>query len=75
MKVKRYYDGVNIEEHINLVDGVTTNTSYVAEAEVTDYDSFINKSIDSSIFTLGLKPNSLLAFEISGHLLNGSLPG
>lgn len=48
MKVKRYYDGVNIEEHINLVDGVTTNTSYVAEAEVTDYDSFINKSIESS---------------------------
>jgi len=48
MKVKKYYDGVNIKEHIDLVEGVTTNTSYIADAGITDYNSFIEKSIESA---------------------------
>tara|TARA_Y100001937_G_scaffold45416_2_gene63811 strand:+ start:13404 stop:14087 length:684 start_codon:yes stop_codon:yes gene_type:complete len=46
MRTKIYYDGVNISKYINQVEGVTTNTSYVASAGITDYNLFIEKSLD-----------------------------
>ena len=48
MKTKIYYDGVNIKEFINEVDGVTTNTSYIASAGITDYNKFINESVEAA---------------------------
>ena len=48
MKTKIYYDGVNIKEFIDQVDGVTTNTSYIASAGITDYNKFIDESIEAA---------------------------
>ena len=36
-KCKIFYDGVNIEKYIDEVDGVTTNTSFIAEANITKF--------------------------------------
>ena len=47
MSTKIYYDGVNISKYINQVDGVTTNTSYIASAGITDYNLFIEESLDA----------------------------
>ena len=41
LKFKIYYDGVNIKKYLDKVDGVTTNTSYIAGAKITDYNKFI----------------------------------
>ena len=46
MKTKKYYDGVNIEKYIDKVEGVTTNTSYIASAGITDYNIFMDKSLE-----------------------------
>ena len=46
MKTKKYYDGVNIEKYIDKVEGVTTNTSYIASAGITDYNTFMDKSLE-----------------------------
>ena len=45
LKFKIYYDGVNIKKYLDKVDGVTTNTSYIAGAKITDYNKFIKKSM------------------------------
>jgi transaldolase len=44
-KCKIFYDGVNIKDFIDQVDGVTTNTSFLAAAEITDYNKFIEESL------------------------------
>ena len=44
-KCKIFYDGVNIAKYIDEVDGVTTNTSFIAEANITDYNKFIDESL------------------------------
>tara|TARA_A100001201_G_scaffold41370_1_gene42392 strand:- start:32 stop:709 length:678 start_codon:yes stop_codon:yes gene_type:complete len=43
--MKIYYDGVNIKKYIDRVDGVTTNTSYIASAGIIDYNAFLEKSL------------------------------
>ena len=48
MKTKIYYDGVNIKEFIDQVDGVTTNTSYIASAGITNYNKFIDESVEAA---------------------------
>ena len=48
LKFKTFYDGVNIRKYINDVDGVTTNTSYIAGAKITDYNKFIEKSLKAA---------------------------
>ena len=60
MKTKIFYDGVNIKKYINEVDGVTTNTSYIAEAGVTDY----NKFIDDCLEIVGDKP---ISFQVTSR--------
>tara|TARA_R100001463_G_scaffold135530_1_gene198985 strand:- start:827 stop:1528 length:702 start_codon:yes stop_codon:yes gene_type:complete len=48
LKFKVFYDGVSIRKYINDVDGVTTNTSYIAGAKITDYNAFIEKSLKAA---------------------------
>jgi len=64
MKTKIFYDGVNIKDHIDDVDGVTTNTSYIADAGITDY----NKFIDVSLTAVGGKP---ISFQVTARTLSG----
>jgi len=47
LKFKVFYDGVNIEQYIDQVDGVTTNTSYIAGAKITEYNKFIETSMEA----------------------------
>ena len=61
---KIFYDGVNIAKYINQVVGVTTNTSYIAEAGITDY----NKFIDESLEIVGGKS---ISFQVTERTLDG----
>lgn len=61
MKIKIYYDGVNIKKYIDRVEGVTTNTSYIAGAGISDYNLFI----DESLKAVGTKPISFQVTEPS----------
>ena len=63
-KCKIFYDGVNIAKYIDEVDGVTTNTSFIAEANITDY----NKFIDESLKIVKEKP---ISFQITERTLKG----
>jgi len=45
LKFNIFYDGVNIKNYINDVDGVTTNTSFIAAAKITNYNKFIEESL------------------------------
>ncbi len=58
MKTKLYYDGVNIKKYIDGVEGVTTNTSYIASAGITDYNAFIEQSLED----VGGKP---ISFQVT----------
>ena len=62
MKTKIYYDGVNIQDFIEEVDGVTTNTSYIADAGINDY----NKFIDETLQIVGDKP---VSFQVTARTL------
>ncbi len=62
MKTKIYYDGVNIEKYIEKVEGVTTNTSYIASAGITDYNAFMEKSLE----TVNGKP---ISFQVTSQNL------
>ena len=64
MKCKIFYDGVNIKKYIDEVDWVTTNTSYIAEAGITDY----NKFIDESLEIVGGKS---ISFQVTERTLDG----
>lgn len=48
LKFNVFYDGVSIEKYIDRVDGVTTNTSYIAAAGITDYNAFIKQSLEAA---------------------------
>ena len=62
MKTKIYYDGVNIQDFIEEVDGGTTNTSYIADAGINDY----NKFIDETLQIVGDKP---VSFQVTARTL------
>ena len=62
--MKIFYDGVNIAKYIDEVDGVTTNTSYIAQAGITDY----NKFIDECLNIVGDKP---ISFQVTERNLEG----
>ena len=64
MNTKIYYDGVNIDHFIHEVDGVTTNTSYIAGEGITDYNKFIQWSLD----VVGDKP---ISFQVTERSLEG----
>lgn len=64
LKFKIYYDGVNIKKYLDKVDGVTTNTSYIAGAKITDYNKFIEKSMK----TIKNKP---ISFQVTDRTLEG----
>jgi len=65
LKFKVFYDGVNIEKYIDEVDGVTTNTSYIAGAKITDY----NKFIETSMKAVKGKPISFQVTETDMQLM------
>lgn len=58
--IKIFYDGTHITDHIDkhFVQGVTTNTSYVSAAGITDYKSFMQQSME----VVGEKP---ISFQIT----------
>ena len=64
MKCKIFYDGVNIAKYINQVVGVTTNTSYIAEAGITDYNKFIDESLE-------LVGGKSISFQVTERTLSG----
>tara|TARA_B100001094_G_C18176684_1_gene798263 strand:+ start:2004 stop:2705 length:702 start_codon:yes stop_codon:yes gene_type:complete len=64
LKFQMYYDGVNIRKYINEVDGVTTNTSYIAGAKITDYNKFIEKSMKAA-------KGKPISFQVTDRSLEG----
>ena len=63
LKFKTFYDGVNIRKYIDQVDGVTTNTSYIAGAKIGDYNKFIEKSMKA----VKGKP---ISFQVTGRTIS-----
>tara|TARA_Y100000592_G_scaffold78259_1_gene123008 strand:- start:4239 stop:4925 length:687 start_codon:yes stop_codon:yes gene_type:complete len=64
MGMKIFYDGVNIKKYIGDVDGVTTNTSYIAQAGITNYKEFMQKSLAE----VGGKP---ISFQVTSREIGG----
>lgn len=63
-KCKIFYDGVNIKDYIDQVEGVTTNTSFLAAAGIIDYNTFITESLQA----VGTKP---ISFQVTERTLEG----
>ena len=63
-KCKIFYDGVNIKDYIDQVEGVTTNTSFLAAAGITEYNTFIQESLQ----LVGTKP---ISFQVTKRTLEG----
>lgn len=61
-KCKIFYDGVNIKDYIDQVEGVTTNTSFLAAAGITEYNTFIQESLQ----LVGTKP---ISFQVTKRTL------
>ena len=64
-KIDIYYDGSDyIEEYINTADGVTTNIGFLKKSKITDYESFIEKTVELNV---NKKP---VSFQVFGETLD-----